>query len=168
MVEMELVGVRVEMPSSTPIALLREVGGTGRVLPIFIGAPEATAIAFALEEVVVPRPMTHDLFREVLDDLGVSLEKITVTELRDGVFHAELELNGRDGIHTISSRPSDAIALAARTGSPIFAAEGVLAEAGYLEEAVAEGEVDPVEREEVVEQFREFIDSINPEDFGST
>ena len=168
MVEMELVGVRVEMPSSTPIALLREVGGTGRVLPIFIGAPEATAIAFALEEVVVPRPMTHDLLREVLDDLGVSLEKVTVTELRDGVFHAELELNGSDGIHTISSRPSDAIALAARTGSPIFAAEGVLAEAGYIEEAVADAEVDPAEREEVVEQFREFIDSINPEDFGST
>lgn len=168
MVEMELVGVRVEMPSSTPIALLREVGGTGRVLPIFIGAPEATAIAFALEEVVVPRPMTHDLLREVLDDLGVSLEKVTVTELRDGVFHAELELNGSDGIHTISSRPSDAIALAARTGSPIFAAEGVLAEAGYIEEVVADAEVDPAEREEVVEQFREFIDSISPEDFGST
>jgi bifunctional DNase/RNase len=168
MVEMELVGVRVEMPSSTPIALLREVGGTGRVLPIFIGGPEAAAIAFALEEVVVPRPMTHDLFREVLDDLGVSLEKVTVTELREGVFHAELELNGRDGTHTISSRPSDALALAARTGSPIFAAETVLDEAGYLEEAVADADVDPAEREEVVEQFREFIDSINPEDFGST
>lgn len=169
MAEMELVGVRVEMPSSTPIALLREVGGEGRVLPIFIGAPEATAIAFALEEVEVPRPMTHDLFREVLDDLGVSLEKITVTELRDGVFHAELELNGRDGVHTVSSRPSDALALAARTGSPIFAAETVLAEAGYIEQTpLADDDVDPEEREEVVEQFREFIDSINPEDFGST
>lgn len=165
---MELVGVRVEMPSSSPIALLRERAGAHRVLPIFIGAPEATAIAFALEEVVTPRPMTHDLFRDVLDDLGVSLEKVTVTELRDGVFHAELELNGRDGVHTVSSRPSDALALAARTGSPIFATEAVLTDAGYLEDSTGdEAEVDPTEREEVVEQFREFIDSINPEDFAS-
>ncbi|CAN5778781.1 bifunctional nuclease family protein [soil metagenome] len=159
---MELVGVRVELPSSSPIALLREVGGARRVLPIFIGAPEATAIAFALEEVVTPRPMTHDLFREVLDDLGVSLEKITVTELKEGVFHAELELNGRDGVHTISSRPSDAIALAARTGSPIYANEDVLAEAGYLEDDEPEEE----QQEHVVEEFRSFIDSVNPEDFA--
>ncbi|MGI8710899.1 MAG: bifunctional nuclease family protein [Acidimicrobiales bacterium] len=165
MIEMELIGVRVEMPSSSPIALLRELGGSHRVLPIFIGAPEATAIAFALEEVVTPRPMTHDLFREVLDDLGVSLEKITVTEIREGVFLAELELNGSDGTHTVSSRPSDAIALAARTGSPIFATESVLADAGYLEEEPGD-DADPAEREEVVEQFREFIDSVTPEDFA--
>ena len=161
---MELIGVRVEMPSSSPIAILREIGGEHRVLPIFIGAPEATAIAFALEEVVTPRPMTHDLMREVLDDLGVSLAKITVTELREGVFHAELELNGRDGIHTISSRPSDAIALAARTGSPIFATEEIMAEASYLEEPE---EDDEPEQAEVVEQFKEFIDSVNPEDFSA-
>jgi len=160
---MELVGVRVEMPSSSPIALLREVGGSRRVLPIFIGAPEATAIAFALEEVVTQRPMTHDLLRDILDDLGVSLEKITVTDLRDGTFFAELELNARDGVHTISSRPSDAIALAARTGSPIYAAEAVLDEAGYL----ADDEGEEPEEEEVVEQFKEFIDTVNPEDFAS-
>ena len=163
MVEMELVGVRVEMPSSSPIALLREVGGSQRVLPIFIGAPEATAIAFALEEVVTARPMTHDLLRNVLDDLGVSLEKVTVTELRDGVFIAELELHAHDGVHTVSSRPSDAIALAARTGSPIYAAEAVLDEAGYL----ADDEGEEPEEEEVVEQFKEFIDTVNPEDFAS-
>ncbi|MCU1452966.1 MAG: hypothetical protein JWN46_1112 [Acidimicrobiales bacterium] len=163
MVEMELVGVRIEMPSSSPIALLREVGGARRVLPIFIGAPEATAIAFALEEVVTPRPMTHDLIREVLDDLGVSVEKVTVTQLQEGTFFAELELNARDGVHTVSSRPSDAIAIAARTGSPIYAAEEVLDEAGYL----AEEEEEEEEQEEVVEQFREFIDSVNPEDFAS-
>ena len=160
---MELVGVRVEMPSSSPIALLREVGGSRRVLPIFIGAPEATAIAFALEEVVTQRPMTHDLLRDILDDLGVSLEKITVTDLRDGTFFAELELNARDGVHTISSRPSDAIALAARTGSPIYAAEAVLDEAGYL----ADDEGEEPEEEEVVEQFKEFIDTVNPEDFAT-
>lgn len=165
MAEMELVGVRVEMPSTSPIALLREVGGSGRVLPIFIGAPEATAIAFALEEVVTSRPMTHDLLQNVLDDLGVSLEKVTVTELRDGVFHAELELHGHDGVHTVSSRPSDAIALAARTGSPIYASEAVLDEAGYIEED--EVDDDPVQSEEVVAEFRDFIDSVNPEDFAT-
>ncbi|MEZ5180664.1 MAG: bifunctional nuclease family protein [Acidimicrobiales bacterium] len=163
---MELVGVRVEMPSSSPIALLREVGGERRVLPIFIGTPEATAIAFALEEVVTPRPMTHDLLRNLLDDLGVSLERVSVTELRDGVFHAELLLHGHDGTHTVTSRPSDAIALAARTGSPIFADEDVLAEAGYLEEE-PEPESDDAPAEEVVEQFRDFIDSVNPEDFAT-
>lgn len=163
MIEMELVGIRVEAPSSAPIALLRERGGERRVLPIFIGAPEATAIAFALEEVVTPRPMTHDLLREVLDDLGVSLERIVVTELREGVFHAELELNGHDGVHTISSRPSDALALAARTGSPIYANPAVLDEAGFPEEpdeAPEEGQT------EVVEQFKDFLDSVNPEDFA--
>lgn len=159
---MELVGVRMEVPSSSPIALLREVGGAQRLLPIFIGAPEANAIAFALEEVVTQRPLTHDLFREVLDDLGVSLEKVTVTELNGGVFIAELELNARDGVHTISSRPSDALALAARTGSPIYASEDVLAEAGYLDD---EGEDEPPS-EDVVEQFREFIDTVDPEDFA--
>lgn len=159
---MELVGVRVEMPSSSPIALLREVGGGQRILPIFIGAPEATAIAFDLEEVVTPRPMTHDLIQSVLDDLGVSLERVTVTDLREGVFYAELELNARDGVHTVSSRPSDALALAARTGSPIYAAEEVLAEAAYIEEPMDEQEG----QEEVVEQFKEFINSVDPEDFA--
>ena len=159
---MELVGVRMEVPSSSPIALLREVGGAQRLLPIFIGAPEANAIVFALEEVVTQRPLTHDLFREVLDDLGVSLETVTVTGLNGGVFIAELELNARDGVHTISSRPSDALALAARTGSPIYASEDVLAEAGYLDD---EDEEEPPS-EDVVEQFREFIDSVDPEDFA--
>ncbi|MFN8019490.1 MAG: bifunctional nuclease family protein [Acidimicrobiales bacterium] len=166
---MQLVGVRVEMPSSSPIALLREVAGERRVLPIFIGAPEATAIAFALEEVATPRPMTHDLLQNVLDDLGVSLEKVTVTELHEGVFYAELVLHAHDGVHTISSRPSDALALAARTGAPISAAEAVLEQAGYLEADVDEDDDVPEgeEREEVVEQFRDFIDSVNPEDFAT-
>ena len=134
---MELVGVRVEMPSSSPIALLREVGGAQRILPIFIGAPEATAIAFALEEVITPRPMTHDLMQQVLDDLGVSLEKIVVTELREGVFHAELELNASDGVHTVSSRPSDALALAARTGMELAVRSGGHSPAGHSVSEVA-------------------------------
>jgi uncharacterized protein len=165
MVEMDLVGVRVELPSNTPIALLRERSGARRVLPIFIGGPEATAIAFALEEVVTPRPMTHDLMRDVLDDLGVSIESVTVTELRDRTFYAEIEMHASDGVHRVSSRPSDALALAIRIGTPIYAAEEVLDEAAF--EAEDDSEEETEEAEEVVEQFREFIDNVSPDDFAS-
>jgi bifunctional DNase/RNase len=160
---MELVGVRVELPTNTPIALLRERAGDRRVLPIFIGGPEASAIAFALEDVTVPRPLTHDLMKNLLDDLGASVESVSVTELQEGTFFAEIELHAKDGVHRVSSRPSDAIALAARTGTPIFADEAVLDEAAYRAEE--ESTDDPPE--EVVEQFREFIDTVNPEDFAS-
>ena len=168
MVEMDLVGVRVELPSNTPIALLRERFGARRVLPIFIGGPEATAIAFALEEVVTPRPMTHDLMRNLLDDLGVSIESVVVTELRDRTFYAEIELHAADGVHRVSSRPSDALALAVRIGTPIYAAEEVLDEAAFQAEDDEDEEVDDTEEaEEVVEQFKEFIDNVSPEDFAS-
>lgn len=167
MVEMDLVGVRVELPSNTPIALLRERSGTRRVLPIFIGGPEATAIAFALEEVVTPRPMTHDLIRNLLDELGVSIESVILTELRDRTFYAEIELHASDGVHRVSSRPSDAIALAIRVGTPIYAAESVLDEAGFEAEEEADADAEPQEEAEVVEQFREFIDNVTPDDFGS-
>jgi uncharacterized protein len=166
MVEMELVGVRVELPTNVPIVLLRETEGDRRVLPIFIGSPEATAIAFALERVETPRPMTHDLLKNVLDELGVNIERIVVTELRDSTFFAELRLTRNGRAHTVSSRPSDAIALAVRTGTPIFAEETVLAEAAYPADSADEkpGDEPP---DEVVEQFREFIEHVNPEDFGA-
>lgn len=164
---MDLVGVRVELPSNTPIALLRERSGARRVLPIFIGGPEATAIAFALEEVVTPRPMTHDLMRNLLDDLGVSIESVTVTELRDRTFYAEIELHAADGVHRVSSRPSDAIALAVRIGTPIYASEAVLDEAAFQAEDEEDEEATEEEEAEVVEQFKEFIDNVSPEDFAS-
>jgi bifunctional DNase/RNase len=160
MVEMELLGVRVELPSNTPIVLLRETADAERMLPIFIGGPEATAIALALEGVVTPRPMTHDLLKSVLDELGASLDKVVVTDLRDGTFYAELHLRVGDGSHQVSSRPSDAIALAVRTGTPIFAEEAVLDEVAYTVD-----ETD--EKEQVVEEFREFIEQVSPEDFAS-
>jgi bifunctional DNase/RNase len=163
---MELVGVRVELPTSTPIALLRERTGDQRVLPIFIGGAEATAIAFALEEVTTPRPMTHDLMKNLLDELGVSVESVCVTDLRDNTFFAEIELHASDGVHRVSSRPSDALALAARTGTPIYAEEAVLDQAGYQAEEEDE-DAEAVGSEEVVEQFKEFIDQVNPEDFAS-
>ncbi len=157
---MSLVGVRVEVPTNQPIVLLREEAG-GRYLPIFIGPPEATAIVYALQGMETPRPMTHDLFKTVLDDLGVTLRQVVITELHDGTFFAEIEID-RDGTtQRISSRPSDALALAARypDSVPIFADEAVLEEAGVL--------FDQDEEEQQVEEFREFLDQVQPEDFAS-
>jgi bifunctional DNase/RNase len=160
MVEMELLGVRVELPTNTPIVLMRETEGDHRMLPIFIGGPEATAIALALEGVETPRPMTHDLVKILLDTLEVSLEKVYVNDLQEGTFYAELHLRRGDEVQVVSSRPSDAIALAVRTGTPIFAAEAVLDEVAYVVE-------DSDEKEQVVEEFREFIENVSPEDFAS-
>ena len=156
---MHLVGVRVEMPTNSPIVLLREAEGQHRVLPIFIGPVEATAIAFAQNGVVTPRPLTHDLLRDLLQALGVGVERIVITELRDGTFYAEIEMASNGSRHTVSSRPSDAIALAARLGTPIFANEAVLDEAAVV--------VSDDEDEEEVEKFREFLEGVNPEDFAS-
>jgi bifunctional DNase/RNase len=160
---MELIGVRVELPTNAPIVLLRETEGSHRTLPIFIGGPEATAIAFALEGVETPRPMTHDLMKNVLDELGWELQSVVVTELRESTFFAELHLTSNGQTHVISARPSDAIALAARTGTTIFADESVLDEAAYP----PDDEVTEEAQDEVVEQFKEFIDRVNPEDFAS-
>ena len=169
---MDLVGVRIELPTNTPILLLREQAPNPRLLPIFIGAPEATAIALALEGVEVPRPMTHDLIKVILDHIGVALERVVVTELRDKTFYAELELGENGKKRRVSCRPSDAIAVAVRCGAPIFAAEQVLEDAGYWErddsEKPEDAEVEaPPDPDEVVEQFREFIDTVRPEDFES-
>jgi uncharacterized protein len=158
-IRLSLIGVRVEVPTNQPIVLLREEKGT-RFLPIFIGSPEATAIVYALQGMETPRPMTHDLFKTVLDDLAVRVEKVEITELHDGTFYAEIEFDREGAKSRISSRPSDAIALAVRYGGeiPIFADEAVLDEAGVLFEAD--------EEEQEVEQFREFLDSVTPEDFA--
>ena len=169
---MDLVGVRIELPTNTPILLLREQAPNPRLLPIFIGAPEATAIALALEGVEVPRPMTHDLIKVILENMGVALVRVLVTELRDKTFFAELELGENSQTRRVSCRPSDAIAVAVRCGAPIFAAEEVLADAGYRERGDVEKSDDPDPSEtqdpdEVVEQFREFIDTVRPEDFES-
>lgn len=165
MIELELVGVRVELPANQPIVLLREKAGS-RYLPIWIGAVEATAIAFALQGVETPRPLTHDLFVEVLQALGAELAAVHVTELREGTFFAELHLTVDGRSHTISARPSDAIALASRLQDvPIFGAEDVLEEAGLEIDPDEEDGEEGVDAEEEVRQFRQFLDNINPEDF---
>lgn len=156
-IPVELVGVRIELPTNTPIVLLRETGAT-RYLPIFIGASEATAIALALEGVEPQRPMTHDLLREVIDALGATVDRVQVTALRDGIYFADLVLRRDTDELRVSSRPSDAIALAARTDAPISVAAAVLDEAGV--------EIRDEDEETEVERFRSFLDSVQPEDFG--
>jgi bifunctional DNase/RNase len=157
MIEMELTGVRVELPTNQPIVLLRERGGE-RYLPIWIGASEAAAIALSLQGVVTPRPMTHDLMKNILEDLSVHPSRIVVTELRDSTFYATIELQRGTDRYEVSSRPSDAIALAVRMEIPIFASEDVMDEAAILI---------PGDEDEEVEKFREFLDNVTPEDFAS-
>jgi len=162
---MELVGVRVEVPDNTPVLVLREQEGRKRVLPIMIGNPEASSIHFALEGVKAPRPMTHDLFVDVLQALGVTLQRVVITEVRDHTYYAELYLDTPTGIQSISSRPSDALALAARTGAEIFATEELLDAVGQDGAAAAALDTDG-EEESILDEFRDFIDNISPDDFS--
>ncbi len=157
MVELSLVGVRVELPSNQPIVLLKESDGE-RYLPIWIGAVEATAIAFALQGIQTPRPMTHDLMRDLLTDAGVAVERIVINELVDQTFFALIRMTSGGETKDVSSRPSDAIALAVRINAPIFAADDVLDQAGI--------ELKDDEETEV-EKFREFLDQVSPEDFAA-
>ncbi len=166
-VEMELVGVRVDMPSNTPVLLLREQEGDRRLLAIMIGGPEAQAIAFALDGVETRRPMTHDLITTLVDQLGAHIERIVISALRDDIFYADLVLRSDEDTHVVSARPSDAMAIAVRVGTPVYAEEAVLAEVGYIEEDEPDIDADDVDADEVVEEFREFIDQVNPEDFAS-
>jgi uncharacterized protein len=155
MIKMTLVGVRVELPSNQPIVLLQEDEGE-RFLPIWIGAFEATAIAFALQGVETARPMTHDLFKNVLDDLSAAVEQILINDLVDGTFYAEITIRQNGNEHVISARPSDAIALAVRMEIPIFAEEKVLDEASIVMET---------SEEEEIERFRDFLNHVEPQDF---
>ncbi len=156
-IPLELVGVRIELPTNQPIVLLREVGGD-RYLPIWIGAVEATAIAFALEGVEPQRPLTHDLLKDLTDGLGAKVERVVVNDLREGIYYADLVLAVNGGEVVVSARPSDAIALAARTEALLFATPEVLEEAGV--------EIrDDQDEDAEVERFREFLDTVRPEDF---
>jgi bifunctional DNase/RNase len=169
MVEVILRAVRVDVGSSTPLLLLEEVAGD-RVLPIFIGAPEATAIAYALQGVKSPRPMSHDLLGNVITALGAQLFAAEITELRDNTFFANLRLVRNHEEINVSARPSDAVALALRVGAPILVNDELMAAEGKLMDLDSsddqDDEVVPPNEADLVAELREFLDSVRPEDFG--
>jgi hypothetical protein len=155
MVELTLVGVRVELPANQPIVLLKEKSGE-RFLPIWIGAFEATAIAFALQGIETARPMTHDLMKNIMDQLGITMNQVLISDLKEGTFYADISLSYDGKPFKIDARPSDAIALAVRTGVSIFSDEHVLNEASVFIET---------EEEDEIERFRDFLKDVKPEDF---
>ena len=163
MVPLELVGVRVEVPANTPMVLLREQEGRHRLLPIYIGSPEASAIHYALEGIVPPRPLTHDLFLTTLAELGAELKQVVVTEVRDRTYFAEIHIGTPEGEKVISSRPSDAIALAVRCEAPLYASEELIEEAG---QEPPDEDTDDVDDDEIIDEFKDFIENVSPEDFG--
>jgi bifunctional DNase/RNase len=159
MQEMVIYGVSFDMVGKQPIVLLKTADGN-KFLPIWIGHPEAAAILMKLQGAATPRPMTHDLFTDILSQLEARVVKIAVTELRENTFYALITV-AVDGTEIeIDSRPSDAIALAVRSDAPIYAAEAV------IEESAIEFEQDDVDQEEVVEEFKKFLDEVKPEDFS--
>ena len=157
MIEVEVVGIRLELPASQPVLVLRDLDGS-RYLPLWIGNSEATAISLALEGVNPPRPLTHDLLVDVIEHLDDQVLSTSITELVDGTYFAQIEFANHDAV---SARPSDAVAVAIRCGVPIFVSQDVLDEAGM--DVVSE---DDLEDSEEVEKFRAFLDEINPEDFS--
>jgi len=175
LIPMEVVGVRIEMPSNQPIVLLKEIDGS-RFLPIWVGSVEASAIAFAQQGMSPPRPMTHDLIGNMLDLLDTTLTAIHLTELVDGIFYATLNLRDASStLLTLSARPSDAIAVALRTKSNILADSDLLDQVGIdiperlvgldLEDTTGNSP-DGAGSDSDLDAFREFLDQINPEDFA--
>jgi len=166
MVEVVLRAVRVDVGSATPLLLLEEVGGD-RVLPIFVGAPEATAIAYALQNVVTPRPMSHDLLADVITALGARLFAVEITELIDNTFYANLKLL-RDRVEIdVSARPSDAVALALRSGAPILVSDQLMNEVGRVMalEDDEDVEMESPDEADLVAELRDFLNTVRPEDF---
>jgi bifunctional DNase/RNase len=156
---MKIYGVSFDVVGKQPIVLLKTADGK-RFLPIWIGAAEAQAIMSRLQGAETVRPMTHDLLTAVVDALGGTVVRIAVTELRDNTFYARIVLRANGDEHEIDSRPSDAIALAVRVNAPIFAADEVIAESSIEFEGEA-----PESDDQVVDEFREFLDQVRPEDF---
>jgi bifunctional DNase/RNase len=154
----------VDLQSNTPVLLLQETDGEGRTLPIFIGNPEATAIAYALQGVTMPRPLTHDLMKDMLGALEIGVERVIITELRSQTYYAEIHLL-RGGERTVvSSRPSDAVAVAVRTESPLFVSDELMESEGIILALESDEEEEDIP-EELVGEFRQFLDSVRPEDF---
>jgi bifunctional DNase/RNase len=160
MLEMVIYGVSFDMVGKQPIVLLKTVSGN-LFLPIWIGHPEAAAILMRLQGATPPRPSTHDLFTQAMGELGGEVSKVSITELRDATFFAEITVTSGKKEVTLDSRPSDALALAVRVDAPIFADEGVVEESGI------KFEQDTMEdKETMVEDFKSFLEDVKPEDFG--
>ena len=159
MQEMVIYGVSFDMVGKQPIVLLKTVDGN-KFLPIWIGHPEAASILMKLQGAGTPRPMTHDLLCDILGELDVKCTQVSVTELRENTFFASITLTISGRELEIDSRPSDAIALAVRSGAPIYAAEEVIAESAI------EFEGDEVNEEEIVDEFKRFLDRVSAEDFA--
>ena len=158
MQEMVIYGVSFDMVGKQPIVLLKAVD-TNKFLPIWIGHPEAAAILMKLQGANTPRPMTHDLINDMIDQLQAECTRVAVTELKENTFFASITLRVNGQEVEIDSRPSDALAVAVRTSAPIFAAEDVIAESAI------EFEHEVEDTEEVVDKFKEFLDQVSPEDF---
>jgi uncharacterized protein len=159
MYEMVIYGVSFDLVGKQPIVLLKTADGN-RFLPIWIGHPEAAAILMKLQGAATPRPMTHDLMADMLEQLDAEVTQITVTELRDNTFYASITVRQNGAEIEIDSRPSDAIAIAVRAEAPIFAAERV------IEESAIEFEGEEVNEEEIVDEFRKFLDDVSPDQFA--
>ena len=159
MQEVSIYGVSFDMVGKQPIVLLKTMSGN-RFLPIWIGHPEAAAILMKLQGQPAPRPMTHDLMAELLGELNASVEKISVTELRENTFYAVISLKVNGSSLELDSRPSDALALAVRTGAPIFVADQV------IEDSAIEFGSEPEDQDEIVDEFKKFLEDVSPEDFS--
>jgi hypothetical protein len=165
LIPVTVTGVQVEQNTGAPVMLLREDAAPYRILPIFVGPAEARSISVAMAGLEPPRPGTHDLMVTTLQSMGSTLTEVDVTELRDGTFIAELVLRNEAGELRISSRPSDAVALAVRCGAPVFAADAVLAEAGIVEsddESDSDEGMVELSQEQIdatVEQLEDFLAS---------
>ena len=160
MQEMVIYGVSFDMVGKQPIVLLKTAEGN-KFLPIWIGHPEAAAILMKLQGANTPRPMTHDLLTDMLEKLEARVIRIAVTELRENTFYAVVTVAVDGSEIEIDSRPSDAIALAVRSDAPIYADDAV------IEESAIEFEHEDVNEEEVVEEFKKFLDEVKPEDFSA-
>jgi bifunctional DNase/RNase len=185
MVPVDVLGVQLSGDTATPVVLLREIAEPHRIVPVVVGGNEALAIAFGLQGVETPRPLTHDLFVDVLAQTSTTVGGVTITEVRDGAFVAELVLDGPQGARVLDSRPSDAIAIAVRVHAPLFIAADVLDAAGMLPaaeddtfeeliEAILDGDpddamdepVDDATADALVDEFRSFLDDVDPSDFA--
>ncbi len=167
MVEVEVAGVKVDLRSNSPVLLLQELTAPYRVVPIFIGVPEANAIDLAIANVDPPRPLTHDLACTLLDVLDARISQVVVTEVRNGTYYAEITLIANGIEHRVSARPSDSVALAIRSGAAIFVDDAVMNSEGTVFDDTQQADSGPeVVQEEIVGEFRDFLKSIRPEDFS--